>query len=104
MKNGISSLIAGFALVVFGVACSPSAAPVCKFERGQRVESVVGNYPGQILRVHKYWGEPGCEYTVRFNTQQTYTDSRVMSDDGPMATKPLATLQVYEYELQAPAR
>lgn len=75
-----------------------------KFKQGDMVEFVLNGQRAQIIFV-SYCERPiKCSYDVRLESPQVFTDTRILSSDGPLHAKPLARLDyVREYELR-PAR
>ena len=86
----------GFVLVtlfftVALAACSPSEQPVCKFNKGEIVHSVLDGRKGQITA---RW-QNICKYRVRFAGDQD-TQSRSWDVD----TLPYAVVTMLEFELK----
>ena len=72
------------------------AAP--KFYSGSMVRTVVGGHVGQVVGV---WCGQWCLYDVRFNGIQAHTDSRILSNDGPITIGPLGIVtNMREFELR----
>lgn len=71
----------------------------CLFEEGSMVRSVVTGAKGQIVRRWSHYSE-NCTYKVRFPSNQFFTDSRILSDDGPITAAPLTTIWMKEFEIK----
>ena len=82
-------------------ACEPARRTPCQFEEGSVVESVLSGSRGQIRRRVQYYSGRNCEYEVRFPSNQLFTDSRVLSSDGPITAAPLTTIWMKEFEIRA---
>ncbi len=81
-------------------ACEPQQRTVCRFEEGSMVKSVVTGAKGQVRYVSQYFVPRKCEYQVRFPSNQFFTDSRVLSNDGPITAAPLTTIWMKEFEIE----
>lgn len=98
--------IAVAALFLF--ACDP--APPCEFGIGEIVRSVISGEVGQVVdnprALHGVSERQGfnCYANVRFDASQALTNTRVLSNDGPVSILPLALIKYMKpFELE-PAR
>ena len=92
-------LLAGLASL-FLLGCSPDYS-VCKFTPGQMVRSKVSGEIGQVIAMRAPSGKDWCYADVRFRGSQEVTDSRVLSDDGPISIRPLQVVKyMMPYELE----
>jgi hypothetical protein len=92
-------MIAGILLTLYisvlMVACN-TEKPVCEFQEGDVVQTVVGGHVGQITHS---WAQ--CDsYTVRFTGVSIFTDTHLLSDDGALHTQPFFTEYMKPYELR----
>jgi hypothetical protein len=84
------------------VACSPGDDrwDMCKFKPGQLVRSVVSGEVGQVI-ANRLGGSDWCYADVRFQGNQEFTDSRVLSNDGPISVRALTIVKYMRpYELE----
>ena len=89
-----------FAISVVSVAMlagmfAGCAGPERKFKTGDMVRTKVGDYEGQVVRVGV-----GRHYQVRVGMRSARTDSRVLSQDGPIVAADLPLMWFEEYELE----
>ena len=97
------AILAGLAILLL-LGCGPDYS-VCEFKPGQMVRSKVSGEVGQVISmrgVPKSWGyEDWCYADVRFQGDQEYTDSRVLSNDGPITSRALTVVKYMRpYELE----
>ena len=97
------AFIAGGLVVMTGCGTDYS---VCEFQPGQMVRSKVSGEVGQVISMRvpsrKRWEHVDwCYADVRFQGNQEYTDSRVLSNDGPINVRALTVvLNMRPYELE----
>lgn len=85
-------------LILLG--CS-SDYSVCKFKPGQMVRSKVSGEVGQVIGMVLAGDGSWCYSNVRFQGSQEVTDSRVLSNDGPISVRPLQVVKYMRpYELE----
>jgi hypothetical protein len=88
-------LLVGPAAVILE-GCSPSEKPVCAFDKGDIVRTVIGNQVGQVVHVYT-----NCaRYKVRFSGHQIFTDTHLIDRDGPLNARPFFTDSFKAFELQ----
>jgi len=88
-------------LLVFLLGCSDSDYSVCEFTPGQMVRSKVSGEIGQVIAMQRAMGGEWCYADVRFQGSQEVTNSRVLSDDGPISVRPLQVVKMMRpYELE----
>jgi hypothetical protein len=92
----IALLLVGPVLVLME-GCHPGEKPVCAFQEGDIVQTVVGNQVGQVV----YVGHRCSRYEVRFYGHQIFTDTHLIDEDGPLHTNPFFTEYLKEYEIGA---
>lgn len=93
-------LLAGLASL-FLLGCSERDYSVCKFTPGQMVRSKVSGEIGQVISMRLALDEEWCFADVRFRGSQEVTDSRVLSNDGPISVRPLQVVKnMRPYELE----
>ena len=84
--------------IIFLSACS--SGPPCEFEVGEMVRSKVSGDLGQVVKTHG--SNSNCYVDVRFNASQTFTNSKVLSNDGPVTVLPLAIIRwMRPFELES---
>jgi len=83
------------------VGCQPDYS-MCEFQPGQMVRSVVSGEIGQVIAMRKsHEGGDWCYSTVRFTGKQEYTNSKVLSPDGPIVVHGLIVVTYMRpYELE----
>ncbi len=64
------------------------------------VRSVITGAKGQIVEQWSHHAPSNCTYKVRFPSLQFFTDSRILSDDGPITAAPLTTIWMKEFEIK----
>jgi hypothetical protein len=90
-------LFLGIWIVVSG--CESRPPP--KFKVGEMVRSTLSKEPGQVVYVSAYGYETGYRYNVRFQAGQTYTDTHLLREDGPVEMRPLTLVEnMTEFELE----
>ena len=102
----------GFLILYLAPGCSApkweeADYSVCEFFPGQMVNSKVSGEIGQVIAIRMApqsasWNEERwCYADVRFQGSQEITDSRVLSDDRPISTRPLQVVEnMRPYELE----
>jgi len=74
---------------------------ICKFQEGELVRSKLSGDRGQITDRIRFSSDNYCYYHVRFVGRQETTDSRILSNDGPIAVTPLTVIKyMRSYELE----
>lgn len=78
---------------------------VCEFQPGNMVRSKVSGEVGQVISMRLAYVEHRlanwCYADVRFQGSQMFTDSRVLSDDGPVTIRALQIVEgMQPYELE----
>ena len=68
-----------------------------EYGEGEYVIAKIDNRRGMVVR--RKHCDRGDVYTVRFVGRQTYTDSRVMSDDGAITTAPYSDISMMWFEI-----
>ena len=91
MKNLLFALILALVYGLVSVGCAPKDKPVCKFKKGEIVQSVLDARKGQVLRVYDH----NCAYNVRFAGD---LESQKRSWD--VDTVPYAKVYMQEFELK----
>jgi hypothetical protein len=88
-------------LTIFG-ACIPEADySVCEFRPGQMVRSKVSGEVGQVIQIRRHSSRKWCFSDVRFQGVQEFTDSRILSNDGPISVRALTVVEYMRpYELE----
>jgi hypothetical protein len=92
-----------FLLIFLLAGCSkgPDAPP--QFECAEIVEHKLSGLRGQIIDRYSaaFWDkETGYLYTVRLVVHQKEIPYRLLGSGGPLREKPLATMRLWECELQ----
>ncbi len=88
-------------LLVFLLGCSDTDYSVCEFQPGQMVRSKVSGEIGQVIAMQLAMDKEWCYADVRFRGSQEVTDSRVLSNDGPISVRPLQVVEnMRPYELE----
>lgn len=100
MKVAILAGLIGILLL----GCGPDYS-VCEFEAGQMVRSKVSGEVGQVIVATvanaTFGYEDWCYAHVRFRGNQAYTDSRILSNDGPITVRGLTVVKYMRpYELE----
>lgn len=102
----IGTALKGIFLALLLAGCGePRQEPVRLFARGDMVEFVVSGQRAQIIQVNICTMHSqrtyGCTYEVRVFSPQTYTDTHLLSSDGPLSTAHIARIDyVREFELR----
>jgi len=105
MKVVLKTLI--LFVFLFGVfGCNEEPPRYAKFHKGQVVRfKAHKNIVGTIIYITAasngacFWRD--CRYDIRVGYEQEFTDSRVLSDDGPIKKFPLTVIEeVREYEIE----
>lgn len=99
-------LLTGLASL-FLLGCAESDYSVCEFIPGQMVRSKVSGEIGQVISMRlaahheSTSNQRWCYADVRFRGSQEVTDSRVLSNDGPISVRPLQVVKYMRpYELE----
>lgn len=91
-------ILASLASLLF-LACNADYS-MCEFVPGQMVRSEVSGEIGQVIMMRPYSAD-WCYANVRFQGNQEYTDSRVLSSDGPISVRSLSVVRnMRPYELE----
>ncbi len=93
-------LLAGLASLLL-MGCGPDYS-VCEFTPSQIVRSKISGEIGQVISMHVYKPSGAwCYADVRFQGVQSYTNSRVLSNDGPIEVRALRiVMNMRPYELE----
>ena len=82
------------------VACKIDYS-VCEFKPGQMVRSMVSGEIGQVIGMRRDPKLSWCYADVRFQGNQEFTNSRVLSSDGPISVRALTVVKFMRpYELE----
>ncbi len=103
MSNTIFILsIAGFlfSILAGSLGCDQWSSK-CEFRPGHMVRSRISGEIGQVINMRNAGGVDWCYADVRFQGNQEYTDSRVLSGDGPITVRALTVVKYMRpYELE----
>lgn len=103
MMRDFGWMLGCIGVLFFAAACLPTPKyDKCEFKNAQLVESVVSGQIGQVIGVRgTYKPESSCTYDVRFSATQDTTSTNLLSNDGPVQSKPLAVIKFMRpYELR----
>ncbi len=103
-----------FIVLLFGLsflACVPTEAElarrheekysVCEFRPGDMVRAKVSGEVGQVIVMRRAYEKDWCFSDVRFAGSEVFTDARILSDDGPITSRPLQIVtRMRPYELE----
>ncbi len=88
-------------LISMALFCCAIERDSCEFGGGEMILTVLGNVQGQIVGVYRNAsGQCRGAYDVRFLANESVTDSRILSGDGPIAGRPFQKVKMYNYELK----
>ena len=95
---------------VFFIGCEEKKPDPPKFKVGDMVKMVNGGTQGQIIGVNyqsyssyydgQFYEMKGWQYAVRLNIKNIVTDSKVLSDDGPVKFESYIEKTIWEFELE----
>lgn len=90
-----------FMLLIISCEISkPQNCPKPAFKEGQMVTSVVGNYTGQVVRVHTYSSDCTIYYDVKFNIKSSKTNTHLVGSDDDITTGISEMTYMKEFELK----
>ncbi len=98
-KKLVTTTIIGLSILFLLIGCEDKNIPPPKFHRGDFVTSRLTGDKGQVTYICGH-SKSGRSYYVRFAVTTTYTDSRLISSDGPMKISPFIELRMQEFELE----
>lgn len=101
MELGIVlSVLGAIGLIVYGMFKltdpGPPATPI--FQEGEMVTSVLTGQGGQVIRLYCR-AQAQCLYKVRFGGDEYSTTTPFLGGTRPITREPMATVVMYEYEL-----
>ena len=109
MKEAIVTIasVLFFVSIIFGTAFAlvssiegnrDAAISSLEFREGDFVTSVLSGDKGQIIRI---WTNSDSPYEVRFAIAGEQTDTRIISNDGPIQTKAFSDVWMKDFEIKA---